>query len=83
MEWQTAVRYGNYKLVLNGRLTEGEAPRAAVFLSDLSTDPGEKNNLAEKIPELCEKLTTAALDWRKQIEKTWEEKFAANYSLTR
>lgn len=83
MENQNAVRYGNYKLVLNGRLTEGEAPRAPVFLSDLSTDPGEKKNLADEMPELCEKLTSAALDWREQIEKTWKDEFAANYSLTR
>lgn len=83
MEGQNAVRYGNYKLVLNGRLTEGETPRAPVFLSDLSKDPGEKNNLAEQMPELCEKLTSAALAWREKIEKTWEDEFAANYSLTR
>ena len=83
MENQNAVKYGNYKLVLNGRLTEGESPRAPVFLSDLSSDPGEKHNLSEEMPELCEKLTNAALDWRAQIEKTWEDKFAANYSLTR
>lgn len=83
MEGQNAVRYGNYKLVLNGRLTEGEAPRAPVFLSDLSTDPGEKINLADELSELCEKLTAEALAWREQIEKTWEVEFAKNYSLTR
>ena len=83
MENQTAVRYGNYKLVLNGRLTESEGPRAPVFLSDLSTDPGEKKNLAEELPELCEKLKSAALKWRQGIEDTWEREFAKNYSLTR
>ena len=83
MEGQNAVRYGDYKLVLNGRLTEGEAPRAPVFLSDLSTDPGEKINLAEKLPEMRDQLTEAALEWRDGIEKTWEREFAKNYSLTR
>ena len=83
MEDQNAVRYGNYKLVLNGRLTEEEAPRAPVFLSDLSIDPGEKNNLSDELPELRDRLTKAALDWREGIEKTWEKEFAKNYSLTR
>ena len=83
MEGQNAVRYGNYKLVLNGRLTEAEDPRAPVFLSDLSTDPGEKVNLAEEMPGLCEELKSAVLAWREGIEDTWNREFAANYSLTR
>ncbi|MBE6835119.1 MAG: sulfatase [Ruminococcaceae bacterium] len=82
MEDQTAVRYGNYKLVINGRLTEDEGVTAPVWLSDLSKDPSEKINLANELPELCEKLTTAAKKWREGIENTWEEKFAKNYSLT-
>ncbi|MBR0120898.1 MAG: sulfatase-like hydrolase/transferase [Clostridia bacterium] len=83
MEGQTAVRYGDFKLVLNGKLTENEDERAPVFLSDLSTDPGEKNNLAESLPGLCNELKDAALEWRAGIEKVWDEKFAENYSLTR
>ncbi len=83
MEDQTAVRYGNYKLVINGHLTEDEGVAAPVWLSDLSKDPGEKVNLAEELPELCEQLKKAALEWRNGIENTWEEKFAKNYSLTR
>ena len=82
MEDQTAVRRGKYKLVLNGRLEEGESPRASVFLSDLEADPGEKNNLAESMPELCSELTTLALEWRKGIEETWEKDFSKNYKLT-
>ena len=83
MEDQTAVRYGDYKLVLNGHLTEDEGVAAEVWLSDLSKDPGEKVNLANELPELCEQLKAAALKWRAGIENTWEEKFAKNYSLTR
>ncbi|MBR6361572.1 MAG: sulfatase-like hydrolase/transferase [Clostridia bacterium] len=81
MEDQTAVRHGNYKLVLNGRTVESEAPRAEVFLSDLSTDPGEKNNLSEEMPELCRELKEKALSWREGIEDNWEKNFAANYTL--
>ena len=83
MEGQTAVRKGKYKLVLHGRLAEGEAPRADVFLADLERDPSEKHNLAEEMPALCEELKAAALRWRADIEKTWEEKYLQNYtSLT-
>lgn len=79
MEQQTAVRSGPYKLVLNGQLIEGEPPQAPVFLSDLSTDPGEKINLADELPEVASQLTQKAEAWRAGIEKTWEEKFAAAY----
>ncbi len=53
-----------------------------MFLSDLENDPGEKHNLAQELPELCAELTAAALKWREDIEETWKEKFAQNYSLT-
>ena len=82
MEDQTAVRRGKYKLVINGRLNEGDEPRAPVFLADLENDPGEKTNLAEEMPELCKELTGLAMNWRNGIEKTWESDFAKNYSTT-
>lgn len=82
MEGQTAVRYGKYKLVINGQLVEFSEPRAELFLSDLENDPGEKHNLADEMPELACELRDKALKWREGIEKTWDEKFAANYKLT-
>lgn len=82
MEEQTAVRRGRYKLVLNGRLEESEPPRAPVFLADLEADPGETNNLADELPELCRELTDEAVAWRGEIEKRWNEEFAQNYSVT-
>ena len=82
MEDQTAVRRGKYKLVLNGRLTEGETPRAPVFLADLEADPGEKHNLADAMPDLCRELTKLALEWRSGVEQRWEDEFAKNYSTT-
>ena len=82
LEDQTAVRRGNYKLVLNGRLEEHKAPRAPVFLADLESDPGETNNLADTEPALCEELTRLALEWREGIEETWQNEFAANYTVT-
>ena len=82
LEEQTAVRHGDYKLVLNGRLEESEGVRAPVWLSDLSNDIGEKTNLAEEEPELCEELKAEALKWRKSIDDKWKSDFAKNYSLT-
>ena len=82
MEEQTAVRRGNYKLVLNGRLEEDQPPRAPVFLADLSVDPGEKHNLADAMPELRDELTRLALNWRDGIEETWNRDFARNYATT-
>ena len=82
MEEQTAVRHGDYKLVLNGRLEETEEKRADVFLADLAADPGERVNLAEDLPEVTAELTEKALNWRRGVERTWEERFARNYTLT-
>lgn len=82
MEMQTAIRRGNYKLVLDGQLIEGEPPQDPVFLSDLSVDPGETTNLAEQYPELTAELKEKALSWRARLEANWDEKFAANYKRT-
>lgn len=80
MEGQTAVRKGKYKLVINGRLEEFAQVQDEYFLSDLENDPGEKINLAESLPEICEELKNAALSWRRDIEETWEKKFLKNYT---
>lgn len=82
MEMQTAIRQGNYKLVLDGQLIEGEPPQDPVFLSDLSVDPSETTNLAAQYPELTEELKEKALAWRARLEANWDEKFAANYKRT-
>lgn len=83
MEGQTAVRKGRYKLVINGRLEEFSEVQDEYFLSDIEADPGERNNLADELPEICEELKNAALNWRAGIEENWENKFLKNYtSLT-
>lgn len=82
MEMQTAIRQGNYKLVLDGQLIEGEPPQDPVFLSDLSVDPSETTNLAAQYPALTEELKEKALAWRARLEQNWDEKFAANYRRT-
>ncbi len=82
MEQQTAIRQGKYKLVLNGQLVESEPAQAPVFLSDLSVDPGETVNLAEKMPDLTQELTRKATAWRAGIEDHWEKTFAEAYRST-
>ena len=83
MEGQTAVRKGKYKLVINGRLEEFSEVQDEYFLSDLENDPGEKINLANELPELCEQLKNKALSWRQELEENWEKKYLKNYqSLT-
>ncbi len=85
MENQTAIRRDNWKLVLNGQLVEGEPPQDAVFLSDLSVDMSERNNLKEQYPELTAELKAAAERWRAEIESTWsnEGRGAVTHGLQR
>lgn len=77
---QTAMRQGQYKLVLDGQLEESEPPRAPVFLSDLEADPSERHNLAESEPELARTMREAALAWRAELERNWDERFVENYN---
>jgi len=82
MGGQTAVRAGDYKLVLNGQTVEDGAAVCPVFLANLANDPSERINLAEDMPELATMLRTEAETWRAGIENTWTEKFADRYTLT-
>ncbi|HEY3935918.1 MAG TPA: sulfatase-like hydrolase/transferase [Bryobacteraceae bacterium] len=72
---QLAIRSGKWKLVLNGvthdGTPEGNKPLEgddAVFLSDLSTDPGESRNLRHQHPEVTDRLQTLVHQWRKDVE---------------
>jgi arylsulfatase A-like enzyme len=71
MDKQTALRRGNYKLVLNGVLVENGPVGEVVFLADLLADPGEKRNLAAEKPDLAAELSRAALAWRAALEDHW------------
>jgi arylsulfatase A-like enzyme len=72
---QTAVRRGNWKLVLNGQLVEGAPPRDDVFLADVDADLGERVNLQERYPELVAELRSAAQRWRDGIEQLWQREW--------
>ena len=71
MDRQTAVRQGRYKLVLNGVLEENGPMTDEVFLSDLETDPGERQNLATEQTALTASLRVAAENWRAEVEQSW------------
>ena len=76
-EWaeQHAVRYGPWKLVINGliNMDVGRQNRPTpdspdyTFLTDTLKDPGEKLNLATQNRELVEKLAKMHADWRESI----------------
>ena len=51
LDGQTAIRRGNYKLVIDGVLRERNAPQTHIHLADLSTDISESNNLADQAPD--------------------------------
>jgi len=75
MNDQTAVRRGNWKLVLNGQLVEGAPPEDEVHLADLEADMAESTNLADEYPEVVEELTAAAETWRADIEERWTNRW--------
>ena len=76
LDGQTAIRRGNYKLVIDGVLVEEDEPATHIHLSDLSTDISESTNLADQIPELASELETAALEWRAGIRERWDRDYA-------
>ncbi|MBM3474978.1 MAG: sulfatase [Armatimonadetes bacterium] len=78
---QTAVRQGNWKLVLNGQLVEGAPPEDAVHLSDLEEDMGERVNLAEREPAVTAELKAAAEAWRADTDHHWDTVWASRATL--
>ena len=76
MKKQTAIRRGEWKLVLDGQLVEGTPADDAVHLSNLDQDMGEKVNLQGQQAELVVDLKAAALSWRAGIERRWKKEFS-------
>lgn len=75
---QTAVRHGDWKLVLNGQLEETLPSESRVFLTDLASDPGESRNVADQHPDVVTALSAAAQAWRADIESRWERDWLPN-----
>lgn len=74
---QTAVRQGKWKLVLKGRQVDATEPVPEVHLANLEEDPSESKNLAAEEPEKTAELKRLAEEWRKGIERRWEDEFGA------
>lgn len=62
-----AVREGKWKLLVN-------ADGSNVQLYDLETDERETTNLADKNPEVTQRLKEAALNWRRSLPELRTEK---------
>lgn len=75
MNRQTAIRRGDWKLVLQGQLVEGAPPDDDVFLVDLARDMSERYNRRAQHPEMVEELRLAAEAWRAGIEARWEREW--------
>lgn len=62
---QTAIRRGDWKLVLNGRLEDKD--RLPPHLANLAEDPGETRNVAEKHADIMRQMTQAAQAWHQRM----------------
>lgn len=82
MGQQTALRQGNWKLVLNGELAEGVEPEDDVHLADLYQDIGERYNLKDEFPHVVSELISAAKQWREAIEHRWITEWQAIATAT-
>jgi arylsulfatase A-like enzyme len=65
---QRAVRQGDWKLLLDG---------GGVFLYNLRSDIGERNDLAKERPEIARRLRPLILEWEKDVDS--EAKASSNY----
>lgn len=64
---QLAVRQGQWKLVLNGKLDFDRSGPDPVHLADLATDPGERINLKDAYPALVAQLTHDVETWYAEV----------------
>lgn len=55
-----AIRRGNWKLLLN-------PDRSRIELYNIPEDPSELTNLAERHPDIVERLSAEALTWQKTL----------------
>lgn len=66
---QLAVREGDWKLVLNGKLDFHQGGVDTVHLSDLSNDPGEHVNLANEYPDIVNRLSRDVRAWYEEVNR--------------
>ena len=91
-----AIRMGNWKLVINGRITANDLEEASakkdapeefgassVELFNLAEDPDEQNNLAAQNPEVVQQLRTRLDAYRAAAVPPKAENQPANYQAPR
>jgi len=75
--WRLVGNYGKGKTYRNFSLKPHEQlvkdPKRAIELYDIKTDPGQRYNVANKYPEVVDKLLKAYEDWWNDISKRSDE----------
>lgn len=64
---QSAVRAGDWKLILNPPSFAGEPVSDKVWLSNLKDDPGEKRNWLQEQPRIAKELEARLEAWKKTL----------------
>ena len=64
---ERAVRYGDWKLILNPPNFPGEEVAEKVWLSNLESDPSERKNLAGAEPDRVRALTERIRAWEREM----------------
>ena len=66
---QKAVRSGDWKLIIDGAVTR-------IFLFDVKADPGERQDLFARRPDIAQRLQNLLADWERDVD-TEAKMFAA------
>jgi len=69
--WRASNARGNISL-RDGRWKFHESGTGPL-LYDLSKDEGERNNVADRFPEVAEKLSNAANQWRSELPAEYDK----------
>ena len=64
---QRAMREGDWKLVVDGRLDFGRPVDSGVHLANLADDPGERTNLRDAEPARVARMEGAVRDWYDEV----------------
>lgn len=67
---QRAVRYGDWKLILNPPSYPGDEIADKIWLSNLEADPGEKTNLVNQDPVRVKQLMERIRAWERDVQLT-------------
>jgi arylsulfatase A-like enzyme len=64
---QSAVRAGDWKLIVNPPSSPGDPVTDAQWLSNLKDDPGEKRNRIQDEPRIARQLQQRLETWKKSV----------------